>query len=83
MRSLTLFLLAALLIRAQGFPVKKADVTELLRRHGDEDQERLDYPAFLRAVSEKLSERTPQDDMRRAFQVCGSHKQTLQTALPR
>lgn len=34
-----------------GFPVKKADVHELLRKHGEEDQERLGFDAFRRVVS--------------------------------
>ncbi len=30
-------------LRAMGFPVKKQDVKELLRRQGEEDSEQLDF----------------------------------------
>lgn len=56
-----------------GFPVKKADVFELLRKHGEEDKERLDYDTFKRVVSDKLCERTPFEDMKRAFQLFDLH----------
>jgi len=50
-------------LRALGFPVKKADVLELLRHHTmvEEGQsDKLDYDTFRAAVAEKLSERTLQ-----------------------
>lgn len=94
-----------------GFPVKKADVHELLRKHGEEETEKLDFDAFRRTVAgalmaaiqcsccalpqpgmphlppwtsivkpnqcvpaaDKLVERSPQDDMRRAFQLFDVH----------
>ncbi len=51
---------AQVALRAMGFPVKKADVREMLKRHTDEGQEKLDYEIFRHVVSDKLSERTPQ-----------------------
>jgi hypothetical protein len=53
----------------QGFAVKKADVRELLRRHGEEESATIGLETFQRVMTDKLSERTQQDDMRRAFQV--------------
>ena len=49
-------------LRALGFPVKKADVLDLLRKQAvDESQtDKLDFETFKAAVAEKLSERTPQ-----------------------
>jgi len=60
-------------LRAMGFPVKKADIFELLRKHGEEENEKLGFDAFRRAVADKLVERSPQDDMRRAFQLFDVH----------
>eukprot|EP00195_Chlamydomonas_chlamydogama_P006320 CAMPEP_0202894756 /NCGR_PEP_ID=MMETSP1392-20130828/4085_1 /ASSEMBLY_ACC=CAM_ASM_000868 /TAXON_ID=225041 /ORGANISM="Chlamydomonas chlamydogama, Strain SAG 11-48b" /LENGTH=174 /DNA_ID=CAMNT_0049579537 /DNA_START=12 /DNA_END=536 /DNA_ORIENTATION=- len=56
-------------LRAMGFPVKKADIQELLRRFGEEDTQQLTYELFRTAIAEKLCERTPEDDMRRAFKL--------------
>ena len=43
-----------------GFPVKKSDVLELLKRHGEDGHERIDWDAFRVVVGDKLCERTPQ-----------------------
>lgn len=56
-------------LRAMGFPVKKSDVAELLAEHGHEPDAALDWPAFSELVSSKVTERTPQDEVRRAFQL--------------
>lgn len=53
----------------QGFAVKKADVYELLRRHGEEESTTISYDTFQRVITDKLVERTLADDMKRAFQV--------------
>ena len=49
-------------LRALGFPVKKAEVLELLRRQAvDEERiDKLDFETFRLAVGEKLGERTLQ-----------------------
>lgn len=115
-------------LRAMGFPMKKADVLELLRKHGeDEGTREVDAATFTRIVGrscargqiarsydckschashdtsmqafcvhtlcqlalrqlgqhctphvapctgDKLSERTPMDDLRRAFQLFDAH----------
>jgi hypothetical protein len=64
----------------QGFAVKKADVRELLRRHGEEESATIGLETFQRVMTDKLSERTPQDDMRRAFQV-GRERERSSTRL--
>lgn len=38
-------------LRAMGFPVKKAEVHELLRRHGEEENDKLDFETFKKACS--------------------------------
>lgn len=54
-------------LRALGFGVRKADVLELLRKHGEEDNARLSFHTFRDLVAGKLAERTVQDEHRRAF----------------
>lgn len=56
-------------LRALGFEVHKADVLDLLSRHGEEDAVRLDFPAFRRLVVDMLQQRSVADDHRRAFQL--------------
>ncbi|KAG2492447.1 hypothetical protein HYH03_009389 [Edaphochlamys debaryana] len=56
-------------LRALGFNVKKADVADLLARHGEEETEQLDFQTFRKVVADLLSQRTLQDEHRRAFQL--------------
>lgn len=56
-------------LRALGFGVKKADVLELLRKHGEEDSDKLAFHTFRELVADKLQERTVQDEYRRAFSL--------------
>ncbi|EFJ40187.1 hypothetical protein VOLCADRAFT_78083 [Volvox carteri f. nagariensis] len=56
-------------LRALGFGVKKADVMELLSRHGEEHTERLDFQTFRKLVADQLSQRSVLDEHRRAFQL--------------
>lgn len=49
--------------------MKKADVQELLREHSIAEDAALDYQAFNEVISSKVVERTPQDELRRAFQL--------------
>ncbi len=46
-----------------GFPIKKAGVLELLKKHGEDGQEKFDYETFKVIVADKLLERTPQVSM--------------------
>lgn len=56
-------------LRALGFPVKKADVADLLLRLGEDGRAQLDYDAFRKVVSHKLQERSVLDELKRAFQL--------------
>ena len=47
-------------LRAMGFPVKKADVAELMDKHGEDPSNKLDFESFRRIVTDKLQERTAQ-----------------------
>ena len=60
---------AQVALRALGFGVKKADVVELLRKHGEEDSDKLAFHTFRELVADKLQERTVQDEYRRAFSL--------------
>jgi Ca2+-binding EF-hand superfamily protein len=52
-----------------GFPIKKKEVAELLRILGQDPDGSISFDAFKQACISKLSERSPEDDMRRAFQL--------------
>ncbi|KAG2447802.1 hypothetical protein HYH02_007259 [Chlamydomonas schloesseri] len=56
-------------LRALGFGVKKADVADLLTRHGEDGTQQLDFQTFRRVVADMLCQRTPLDEHRRAFQL--------------
>jgi centrin-3 len=56
-------------LRAMGFPVKKADVHQLMRDHSYSAQDALDLRAFQELLGAKVCERTPGEDLKRAFQL--------------
>jgi centrin-3 len=52
-----------------GFPVKKSDVQDMIREHGMPEDAEIDWQSFNDLVGSKVTERTPQDEVRRAFQL--------------
>ncbi|GFR50931.1 hypothetical protein Agub_g13251 [Astrephomene gubernaculifera] len=56
-------------LRALGFDVRKADVLDLLARHGEQNADRLDFQTFRELVAEVLSQRSAMEEHRRAFQL--------------
>ena len=56
-------------LRGMGFPVKKKEVAEMLRIAGNDPEGPISHETFKQACIQKLSERSPEDDMRRAFQL--------------
>lgn len=56
-------------LRAMGFQVSKADVQELLQQHGLQPEAGIPWQAFQEVLTSKLIERSPQDEIRRAFQL--------------
>uniref|UniRef100_A0A7R9YR83 Caltractin n=1 Tax=Chlamydomonas euryale TaxID=1486919 RepID=A0A7R9YR83_9CHLO len=60
-------------LRAMGFPVKKAEVAEALARHGEPNVEAVGFETFRSVVVERLLQRTPEEEMRRAFQLFDVH----------
>jgi len=56
-------------LRAMGFPVKKSDVQDMIREHGMPEDAEIDWQLFNDLVGSKVTERTPQDEVRRAFQL--------------
>jgi hypothetical protein len=61
-------------LRALGFPVKKSEVADLLKKRVDEGHDRLDYETFKSVVSEKLCERT--------FQASSANLQSTTSIMP-
>jgi centrin-3 len=56
-------------LRALGFPVKKAQVSQLLRENGLSDTTPLDFDTFQELIAAKIGERTPAEELHRAFQL--------------
>jgi centrin-3 len=56
-------------LRAMGFPVRKAEVRELLRDAGLDAAAPLGRGAFAEVCAAKLLERRPEDDAARAFRL--------------
>eukprot|EP00877_Chromochloris_zofingiensis_P013477 jgi/Chrzof1/8383/Cz03g08160.t1 len=56
-------------LRAMGFPVKKTDVRQILRDNGYPEDAVLDVEAFHEVVASKMTERSPNDNIKRAFQL--------------
>lgn len=56
-------------LRGMGFPVKKREVADILRILGSDPEGPVSHETFKQACIQKLSERSPEDDMRRAFQL--------------
>jgi Ca2+-binding EF-hand superfamily protein len=56
-------------LRGMGFPVKKQEVAEMLRISGSDPEGPVSHGTFRQMCIQKLSERSPEDDMRRAFQL--------------
>jgi centrin-3 len=56
-------------LRALGFPVKKADVRGLLRDGGHDAAAPMCFDVFREACAAKLLERSPHEEVARAFQL--------------
>jgi centrin-3 len=56
-------------LRAMGFPVKKADVRSLLRDAGLDAALPLCFDSFREVCAAKLLERSPREEVARAFQL--------------
>lgn len=70
-----------LALRAMGFPVKKADVELLLRDKGFAEGAQIDQSSFYELLGSKMVERTPGEELKRAFglfDLHGSGKITVQ-----
>lgn len=56
-------------LRAMGFPVKKAEVLQLLERHNEGDASSIALPAFEAICGEKIHARSPEDEYKLVFQL--------------
>jgi len=54
-------------LRAVGFPVKKGEVRQLLRDNGYPEDGPLAFDSFKDVMSSKMVERSPEDELKRAF----------------
>ncbi len=60
-------------LRALGFPVKKADVRDLTDSLGQDPEQSISYDLFHKALSIKMTERTHEQEVHRAFQLFDLH----------
>ncbi len=56
-------------MRALGFPVKKAEVLQLLERHNEGEASAVQLLAFEAICAEKLHARSPGEEHKLAFQL--------------
>ncbi|KAF9055804.1 EF-hand protein [Panaeolus papilionaceus] len=56
-------------MRALGFDLKKAEVLKLLRDHDKDNSGLMDFQDFAKIMSERILERDPKEEIRRAFQL--------------
>ena len=56
-------------MRALGFDVKKAEVSELMRQYDKDNTGKIDYQDFLDIMTQKISERDPTDEIKKAFRL--------------
>jgi centrin-3 len=57
-------------LRAFGFTVKKQEVLQLILRHADNDNaDVVDYEIFEHIVGEKMSGRSAEEELQRAFKL--------------
>jgi len=52
-----------------GFPVKKAEVNQLLERHNEGNASSIGLPAFEAICAEKIHARSPVEEHKLAFQL--------------
>lgn len=56
-------------LRAFGFPVSKADVAHMLRDQGLTLADGLNYRTWRELIASKIKNRTPEEEVHRAFQL--------------
>ncbi|KAF8955211.1 Ca2+-binding EF-hand superfamily protein [Flammula alnicola] len=56
-------------MRALGFDLKKAEVLKLLRDHDKDNLGLMDFQDFAKIMSERILERDPMEEIRRAFKL--------------
>ena len=56
-------------MRALGFDVKKTDVLELIQTYDKKQSGRISYGDFLEIMTQRISERDPQEEIMKAFEL--------------
>lgn len=56
-------------MRALGFDVKKAEVLKLMKEYDRNETGQVTYADFLDIMTQKISERDPEEEIRKAFQL--------------
>lgn len=54
-------------IKAMGFDITKSEANEIMRERGINNK--LDYPAFQEILGEKMQQRNPLEEIKKAFQL--------------
>eukprot|EP01006_Ploeotia_vitrea_P029924 TRINITY_DN62384_c0_g1_i1.p1 TRINITY_DN62384_c0_g1~~TRINITY_DN62384_c0_g1_i1.p1 ORF type:complete len:184 (+),score=97.51 TRINITY_DN62384_c0_g1_i1:39-590(+) len=56
-------------MRALGFDVRKAEVLKLMKEYDRKETGQIDYADFVDIMTTKMSERDPQEEIRKAFSL--------------
>ena len=56
-------------MRALGFDVKKAEVSDLMRQYDKEGSGKIEYQDFLEIMTQKIGERDPTEEVKKAFRL--------------
>jgi centrin-3 len=61
-------------MRALGFDVKKAEVLKLMKEYDRKETGRIEYADFLEIMTQKMAERDPEEEIRKAFALFDEEK---------
>jgi len=61
-------------MRALGFDVKKTEVLKILRDHDKDGTGLMDFEDFNRIMTERILDRDPMDEIKKAFQLFDDDK---------
>ena len=56
-------------LRAMGFDASKSEVTKIMNEMDPDNTGAIGFPAFQRVVEEKMAQRKPEDEIRKAFSL--------------
>jgi len=61
-------------MRALGFDVRKAEVIKIMKEYDRNETGQIQYADFVQIMTEKIAERDPEEEIRKAFQLFDDDK---------